>query len=542
MSSTEPPSRNAPRNQPQDTKAARDELSSKGKVEKVREIDADEQTRKRKFLKFYKDDQIEDDNFEEQSRPKPFDLLSGKSQTPGNTTTGQGPFGSSRSSSYSDEEENSIPGPGYSPPPDVNAAPASREDEAETAATEGALPQSDDFWVEFDFPDQPTPPTNFQEMPGLASKASFAPPPQQGKGPNQLPGTTPTPLPGRQSAKGSSSQESKVKGEKEKGTVVSGQIAKEPTLQPVKKEVKRAQNSPFGPPGKPIATEKVEPQTPKQPVHAQTGKPKEPEAKKLPSPFEPPPKTTSPSQLPSSMKPKRPFAQPHETHESSTPKVRPVEKGEEAYLGPIAEPTKFEKKETKEKSKEEGFLTQEPGLIPMRTEDREGGGKDNRDKEKKIVEIESPSLPALPSNVQPMAMNAVSQAAPYINPNTNALFFQMVGTMYVMSGPQGVSRTEIVLNNPAFATSKFYGSTITIEKYATAPDSFNIRLTGSQEAVVAFKENIPSLMTAFQNGKFAFKVNRLDVEYTIEKPVFRRKEKGEDKGEAGGGDLGERRK
>ena len=111
-----------------------------------------------------------------------------------------------------------------------------------------------------------------------------------------------------------------------------------------------------------------------------------------------------------------------------------------------------------------------------------------------------------------------------------------------MAGPQGVNRTEIVLNNPAYASSRFYGSTITIEKYATAPDSFNIRLTGSQQAVASFKENIPSLMSAFENVNFSFKVHRLDVEYTMERPVFRRKEKGEDKGEAGGGDLGERRK
>jgi hypothetical protein len=59
--------------------------------------------------------------------------------------------------------------------------------------------------------------------------------------------------------------------------------------------------------------------------------------------------------------------------------------------------------------------------------------------------------------------------------------------------------------------------------------------------VVSFKENIASLTAAFQNGNFPFKINRLEVQYAVEKPIFRRKEKKEEKGDAGGGDLGERR-
>lgn len=172
-------------------------------------------------------------------------------------------------------------------------------------------------------------------------------------------------------------------------------------------------------------------------------------------------------------------------------------------------------------------------------EGRGGGGKKGR--EEKILEIEPPSLPQLPANIQPMAMAATSQVATYLTPQTVSLFFQMVGTIFVMQGPQAVNRTEIILNNPSYANSKFYGATITIEKYATAPDSFNIRLTGSHEAVVSFKENIPSLMSAFENGNFNFRIGRIDVEYTLERPIFRRKEKGEGRGEAGGGDLGERR-
>lgn len=506
MSSTEPPSRNAPRNQPQDTKAARDELSSKGKVEKVREIDADEQTRKQKFLKFYKDQAAEDENAEEENRPSPFDLLSGK---PSTTNTAQGPLGSSGpSTSFGDDVEDAIvPGPTYTPPPSVNAFEGENEDAAgEEAATTGALPQSDDFWEDVDLPDQPTPPANFQETTGFTKTG----------GSEAQPG----------SKKGQPAQQRGIPGAAP-GLNVGAKEAKGPSLPPGKEVPmkKPSEPSPFGPPGKPVAAQKSKPDEKRlnEPVRGQTMRPKEAESKKLPSPFEPASKSP-PSQ----------------------PKARPLEKEEERYAGPVRGPAKAEKEKIKQPTKEETSFTRELGALPIKPDEREAGGgggsKKDRDKDQKIVEIESPSLPTLPTHVQPMATTAATQAAPYLNPSTISLFFQMVGTMFVMAGPQGISRTEIVLNNPAYAGSKFFGSTITIEKYATAPDSFNIRLSGSHEAVVSFKENIPSLMSAFENGNFAFRVNRLDVEYSIEKPIFRRKERGEDKGEAGGGDLGERRK
>jgi hypothetical protein len=95
----------------------------------------------------------------------------------------------------------------------------------------------------------------------------------------------------------------------------------------------------------------------------------------------------------------------------------------------------------------------------------------------------------------------------------------------VMAAPPGISRTEIVLNNPAYAHSRFFGSTITIEKYATAPDSFNIRLTGNNAAVTSFRDHIPSLLAGFQNSNLPFRVHRIEAEYTMERPVYRRKER-----------------
>ncbi len=141
-------------------------------------------------------------------------------------------------------------------------------------------------------------------------------------------------------------------------------------------------------------------------------------------------------------------------------------------------------------------------------------------------------LPPLPTQVQPSAAQAVNQAAPYLSPQTAALFYQMVGTILIMTTPPGISRTEVLLDSPAFRGSVFYGSTITIEKYATAPDQLNIRLTGNPQAVNLFNQNMPSLMQAFQSGSFAFRVNRIDTEHAPARPLFHRK------GPASGKDLG----
>lgn len=169
--------------------------------------------------------------------------------------------------------------------------------------------------------------------------------------------------------------------------------------------------------------------------------------------------------------------------------------------------------------------------LAERREKEEG----DRQRQQRPIEIEGPSLPPLPPEIIPIATAAATQAAPYLSPETLSLYYQMVGTIYVMTSPPGISRTEIVLNAPSFANSRFFGATILIEKYATAPDSLNIRLSGSNEAVTAFNQNIPNLMAAFQNGNFSFRVNRIDTAYSSERPVFRRKEPGEGKKGPGGG-------
>lgn len=429
MSSTEPPSRNQLRNQSQDNKSIRDELSSKGRVEKVRAVDADEQTRKNQFQKYYKDAEDQEEEMNAENHPRPIDLYSSQEEPP----------------SVSSVDEDPVSNPSYSTPPTVHSFSAI-EPTNESPST-GALPQSEAFWNDFSMPDEPQVRPNFEET-----------------------------LPKSQPRQTSSHK-------KEKPTD------------------KKMEPSPFGPPGKVVPTADRQ--------------------KKKEAPFSPliPPKQ----------------------EEKTTIQARPVEKKEEKPTREAPrESTKRAKQAPPKTPHQEPLLMDKPPSFPMKEEE-----EPKEKNSSKTISIEGNFSPSFPPSIQPIAVAATTQAAPYLSPSTMNVFFQMVGTIYVMTQQSGVSRTEIVLNNPSFASSRFFGSTITIEKYATAPDSFNIRLTGAnQQAVVSFKENIPSLMNAFQNGNFAFRIQRIDAEYTTDRPIFRRKEKGEGRGEAGGDNtnLRDRRK
>lgn len=159
MSSTEPPSRNLPRGHSPDSKTARDELSSKNKVEKVREVDADETRKRQKWLSAYPDkDQPNKNNDETESRPNLFDIASQPSEKKGASKPNMG-----------DVKDAIVPSPSYSPPPSVSSFGSSDEESEDDETTSSALPQSDDFWEDVDFADRPMSTTTFQETPELTS-------------------------------------------------------------------------------------------------------------------------------------------------------------------------------------------------------------------------------------------------------------------------------------------------------------------------------------------------------------------------------------
>lgn len=160
--------------------------------------------------------------------------------------------------------------------------------------------------------------------------------------------------------------------------------------------------------------------------------------------------------------------------------------------------------------------------VKERKETREG-------KQERAVPIASPSLTPLPAAVIPAAQAAAHTAAAMMSPQVLAIYFHIVGTIFATITKSGDSLTEFILNAPSFKNSKFFGASIAIERFATAPKEINIRMTGASEAVDAFNKNIPNLLSVFQNGNFAFKINR--IETALEKPLFHRKESAGEKGD-----------
>jgi hypothetical protein len=158
-----------------------------------------------------------------------------------------------------------------------------------------------------------------------------------------------------------------------------------------------------------------------------------------------------------------------------------------------------------------------------------------KEREKKKTKTETmaavqPPEP-LPPACQKVAEAALASVSAFLNAQTAELYLQMVGTMVFMSSSKGgISLTEVMLNSPAFKDSPFFGTTITIEKYATAPDSFNIRLTGSPEAVQVFSNNVANLSSAFiaayEDRRITFRVGRIETELAPNRPLIRRKKEG----------------
>ncbi len=373
-----------------------------------------------------------------------------------------------------------IPSPNNSQPPNLNGFSPQEED----LLSGQDLPQSPDYWNQVDLPNQPIE----QQLQLIQEPA--AEPREQPQQPERKMGAAAEKKPGQQESK------------KQAG-----------------KPEKKLEPSPFGPPGKPVPKKEAESNGP-PPFVKKKAEEKEPASFEKKKPEEEVPAAkyweTQPEQVqgaPVSSKDKDKDKDRAASSRGSSPEKPPEKQQPHKDFAPILQ-----------KAEAGGHGGH----------DKEGGGRGRESK--KVVEISQPSLPGFPPTVHTEAAAAATIAAPYLRPEVLPLFYQMVGAIFVMAN-QGISTTEILLNNPAFAGSKFFGASIEIIKYSSAPDSLNIRLSGSNEAVTAFSQNIPGLMAAFQTGGFRFRIGRIDAGYAADKPVFRRKEeKGDTSGEEKNGE------
>jgi len=371
------------------------------------------------------------------------------------------------------DPELALPSPAYSPSPRADQAADSFGLVPVDPISDVGLPESPGYYQNSDLPWEPINPPNFEEEPSPSVQPT-----------NQAPKEKKTdrlqPL-GKQQPKEKIEQTKDLKG----------------PASPQQKE-KQIEPSPFGPPGKTLAPKHFE----GHPLSKKAGE-KAPAQKKAEESTQPTTRfwneekiqSPPPATRTTKKEPERTITGTEKAHETITrpqEQVRPFE--------PVAEKMQRDTGHQEAKSEEKGHGTK-----------------------KGPSEITPPSLSTLPPQIQPAAEAAAIAAAPYIRPEIQAHYYQMVGTIMMMAKTPGVSKTEFLLNNPAFANSKFYGASIEVTRFSTAPDAFNIRLTGTTEAVNAFNQSIPSLMSAFQNGNFNFRINRIEAEHSTERPVFHRK-------------------
>lgn len=200
-------------------------------------------------------------------------------------------------------------------------------------------------------------------------------------------------------------------------------------------------------------------------------------------------------------------------------------------------PSQIRDQKMGKKTQSSGEASSDLGLAAPILSEAEMGMMGDGQKKKKddFPFINSEQLTAaLPTLEQVLPAVTPPEAAPSyskLSPQVYELFEKMVGTITIQN-QSGVVSTTVTITNPE---SIFHGAEIAFNKYSTAPNSFNLQLTGTPQAVSAFNSNIDELVAAFKQGQYAFEVNVLRPAIAQKKPLIRRK------GSAGGGkDKGKR--
>lgn len=116
-----------------------------------------------------------------------------------------------------------------------------------------------------------------------------------------------------------------------------------------------------------------------------------------------------------------------------------------------------------------------------------------------------------PASIETPLQNVNASLPAYANlsPQMFELFEKMVGYITIQK-EGGKTQTTVTLNMKG---SVFNGSQIILDHYSTAPNSFNVTLAGSPEAMSYFNENMEDLIAAMQQTKSSFDVN-------IQRPIL----------------------
>ncbi len=129
------------------------------------------------------------------------------------------------------------------------------------------------------------------------------------------------------------------------------------------------------------------------------------------------------------------------------------------------------------------------------------------------------------------ASNMAPSFSSGLSDHIEALFEKMASQMIVMD-LASETQTSFSLDNPQFSSSSFFGTTIIIKEFATAPKAFNIEIISNPLAIGTIQRNQQQLLSLFAQGNFHFTVHRLEtqIEQDSNRPLLHRHEE-EDQGQ-----------
>lgn len=145
--------------------------------------------------------------------------------------------------------------------------------------------------------------------------------------------------------------------------------------------------------------------------------------------------------------------------------------------------------------------------------------KDDKQEERTVA-----TAPFTPPSTQTSLLPGSVAPPSCLTSQIEALFEKMASSMMMMCS-SGETETTLFLDNPHFASSIFFGSTITIREFSTAPKAFNVEITASLAATALIDAHKQELLARFHEGKFHFSLHRIDTSvHSEDRPVLHRKE------------------
>ena len=156
----------------------------------------------------------------------------------------------------------------------------------------------------------------------------------------------------------------------------------------------------------------------------------------------------------------------------------------------------------------------------------------DEEQEEPALDNPSPSLLLSPlpivTNCQTNGMLPIQEtgSSSSIQPivHVEALFEKMASSMIIMDLCQE-TQTTLVLDHPHLSGSVFFGTTITIKEFSTAPKAFNVEILSNPTAIATILQQQDHLLSLFAKGNFPFTIHRFDSgiqQETMETPLINR--------------------